>query len=110
MNNDVIDSRPVNYVHARLPGHGMIQIKGRFRDLTFHRDNTLDRWPEAEIFETMEDAIFNLPEDIEAFVMSFPEGDVAERMWFSREQKEAGIVDRLDIWHQCYGEYKRSIY
>lgn len=110
MNTDVIDLRECRYVHALIDTGGYIKIGGSSFHNVWHRGNTLERFPEAPAFDTLDEAFSNLPEGEENFVLSFPFNDTADRLWFTQTSRDAGIMDRLEMWKACYGGYKTSIY
>lgn len=106
MNTDVLDLKEVIYCHARLPKDGMVRIGYS----VFHRGNTLEQFPHIQTFPSLNEAVSNLPDDGETFVITFPFQGTAERLWFTEEQEKENLPELLDIWSACYSKYPRSIY
>lgn len=111
--HDVIASSPLIYTHADLKDYGYIYIKGNkpWDDLDFHKDMTIDQFPDAKVFNSLQEAVDELPAfDGETFVMSFEEDGVCNRLWFSKTQKENDLLSRLNRYKMCYGGYGTSIF
>jgi hypothetical protein len=100
------------YAIARVTADGMIRLYpnpefkidgyGCSADV-FHRGDTLR--VTVPDYDTLAEAKAQLSGDPEEFIMEFARDKTCEALWFSKEQQQNGIADRLRQWHVCYGHY-----
>jgi len=99
------------YVRAWLGTDGCIRLHEHepfhlpWDKLMFHRGMTLSEFPGVITFDTLDMARENLTDSDEHFILEFAGRGPLLRLWFTPEQFESGVTQRLERWRACYGRY-----